>query len=96
MRDLAPDRKLALINIYDGNGFQALLDVIENNVLDAEDALIGEPPGSADIVLALHANAHAHRALLTKVTQQIDVMVADARQSEKKDTMARREVKPLD
>lgn len=93
MRELAPERKLALFAVYDGQGFQAMLDVLENIVLDSEDALIGEPPDSAQVI-ALHAVAYAQRALLTKATNQIDVMVSEARKSEKKDTMKRREGKP--
>lgn len=91
MRELAPERKIALIATYDGQGFQAVLDVLDNIVLDSEDDLIGEPPGDKEKILALHAIAYAQRAMLTKAANQIDVLVAEARQGEKKDTLKRRE-----
>jgi hypothetical protein len=96
MRELKPERKLALLANYDGAGFQAFLDVMENITLDAEDALIGELPGDDKTVLALHAIAHAHRVMLTTVANQIDVLVAESREGEKKDTMERRKVKLSD
>jgi len=92
MRVLRPERSLALIGIYDGQGYQAVLDVIENITLESEDALIGNPPGQDSTVLALHAVAHAHRAMLTTVASQIDVLVAEARGGEKKDSMAKRAI----
>ncbi len=93
MRDLSKDRKLALNGIYDSNGFQSMLDVLENITLDSEDELIGEPPDDSQKVLALHAIAYAHRAMLTMAVNQIDVMIAEFRQGEKKDTMEHRKLK---
>lgn len=90
MRKLSPDRERALVSIYESNGFQAVLDVFENLTLEAEDELIGEPPGDATKILALHAVAHAHRAMLTKACNQIDVLVAESLQREKQDTLAHR------
>ena len=90
MRELSKERRLALINIYETNGFQAVLDVFENLTLDSEDELIGESPGDREKVLALHAIAYTNRATLTKAANQIDVLVADSRHGEKKDTMERR------
>ena len=94
MIELKPDRKLALIGIYESKGFQSVLDVFENITIESENELIGEPPGDGQRVLALHAIAHAQRALLIKAVNQIDVLVAEAKSSEKKDTLKMRETTP--
>ena len=84
---LSPERHLALIGIYDSRGFQALIDVLENITVESENELIGETPGDNPKILALHAIAHAQRAMLTKAVNQIDTLVADSKSGEKHDTM---------
>jgi hypothetical protein len=93
MIQLSKERLLALAGIYDGAGLQAVLDVLENIITESENSLIGERPGDAEEIVALHAIAHAQRALFIEAINHIDVQVADQRGVEKKDTMDKRPAK---
>ena len=78
MIKLDEQKTLALLGIYDSAGLQVVFDVFENIVTDSENKLIGEAPWTEGIA-ALHAVAHAQRAMLQKATQEIDYIVSEKR-----------------
>lgn len=79
MIKLDEQKTLALVGIYDSAGLQVVFDVLEHIVTEAENKLIGENPANKDSVAALHAIAHAQRAMLQSATEQIDYIVTEKR-----------------
>jgi len=81
---LSAERQIALSGIYDSTGLQAVLDVAEQIVIESENNLIGETPANKDAVTALHAIAHAQRAMLNAMAEKIDYYTAEQRGGDKK------------
>jgi len=79
MITLDEQKTLALVGVYESAGLQVVFDVLENIVTEAENKLIGENPAQKDSVAALHAIAHAQRAMLQDATTQIDYLVKEHR-----------------
>jgi hypothetical protein len=69
----------ALIAIYTSAGLQVVFDLIEEVVIDSENALIGEDPENEKGVIKLQYAAHYQRALFQRLTQKIDFMVTEGK-----------------
>lgn len=65
----------SLAGIWHGDGYQVILDILENECNMAENELIGEHPSIPQNVLALHAIAHAQRAYFQEITGYIDIVM---------------------
>lgn len=79
MITLSQDKLVALNGIYDGAGLKSLFDVLEFIVVESENELIGTLPGDPIKISALHAVAHAQRALLTLAGEHVDRQVSQMR-----------------
>ena len=92
LRDPEQGKKAALSSIYDSAGLQVIIDLMEDACTTSENDLIGETPWSESI-LAKQAVVYAQRDFFFKVIEAIDLHVAEARQTEVQDTMAKRQRK---
>lgn len=81
MSDKNPELELdeakvrALIGMVSGDGYQAILDVMEWYCNRSENKLIGIHPSLKDEVLAEHAIVHAQRVYFQEVVSYIDTVI---------------------
>lgn len=74
---LTDAQKRALCGIFTGDGYQVVLDVMEEFCNRGENELIGLVPGDASAVIAQHAIVHAQRIFFQRVVSFIDHTVAE-------------------
>ena len=88
LREPKLSRAATLAGLYDG-ALQQIYDIIEDICTESENLLIGEAPTSEGI-RALHAIAHAQRALFVKLDETIRYHVTELKNEEPADQMAKR------
>lgn len=64
-----------LAGIYHGEGFQVVLDIMEEECNRAENEFLAEHPATPEKVLAAHAILHAQRAYFQAVVGKIDQLM---------------------
>jgi hypothetical protein len=74
---LTEAQRRALIGIVSGDGYQVVLDVMEEFCNRAENDLIGLRPELKDEVVAQHAIVHAQRVFFQDVTRFIDTIIKE-------------------
>lgn len=72
-----------LAGIYHGDGFQVILDVMEDECNRAENEFLAEHPANPQNVLAAHAILHAQRAYMQAVVAKIDGLMTGYMNSDK-------------
>lgn len=73
----------SLAGIYHGDGFQVVLDIMEEECNKAENEFLAEHPVNPQAVLAAHAILHAQRAYFQAVVRKIDGLMNEYMNADK-------------
>ena len=72
--DFAQDKRTALLSIRSTDGYQVILDIMEDVCNKAENEFIGANPADKELVLSKHAIMHAQRIFFQTVVAKIDLL----------------------